>query len=257
MSMETIYAKLVQAGMSPVGACAMMGNMQAESALKSNNVEDRFHRDCGMTDEQYTAMVDAGGYDFARDNGNAYGYGLCQWTYSTRKAMLLRFAKDRGVSIGDEAMQVDFCVHELRTEYPALWLYLCDCTGVYEAAERICKEYERPAINNVDERAQSANSFYMTLGGSDVPMAEDKSETAGGETTMCNVSLPVLRYGNKSGYVAAGQALLNMRGYNCGEVDGDFGSKTKKAVEKFQKKKGLNVDGVIGMYTWAALHEGR
>lgn len=248
MSIQTIYAKLVQAGMSPVGACAMMGNMDKESGMRSNNVQDGY----GYTDEGYTAKVDAGQLEF-RDG---IGYGLCQWTYSDRKLNLLRFARSRGVSVGDEDMQVDFCIYELRTEYPKLWLYLCDCTGVYEAAERICLEYERPAVNNVNARAQSANSFYMTLGGCDVPTVEEKPEADRGET-MCSVSLPVLRYGDKSGYVAAGQALLNMRGYNCGEVDGDFGSKTKAATEKFQKKKGLDVDGVIGMFTWAALHEGR
>ena len=56
MSAQTIYFKLVEAGMSPEGACAMLGNMQAESAMRSNNVQDGY----GYTDEGYTAKVDAG-----------------------------------------------------------------------------------------------------------------------------------------------------------------------------------------------------
>ncbi|RXZ01780.1 peptidoglycan-binding domain-containing protein [Fictibacillus sp. S7] len=36
-------------------------------------------------------------------------------------------------------------------------------------------------------------------------------------------------------------------------IDGMFGSKTKMAVEKFQKKFGLQMDGVVGPETWNIL----
>lgn len=42
-------------------------------------------------------------------------------------------------------------------------------------------------------------------------------------------------------------------GYYSGEVDGVFGSKTEEAVEYFQKKNGLAVDGKVGPETLAAL----
>ena len=162
MSAQTIYTKLVQAGMSPVGACAMMANMRAESAMRADNVQDGM----GYTDKDYTAAADAGLIDFVSDHR---GYGLCQWTYPGRKLNLLNYAKSRGVSVGDEDMQVDFCIQELRTEYPKLWLYLCSATGICEAAEKICTEYERPAVDNSGTRAAYANEFYMSLGGLEVP----------------------------------------------------------------------------------------
>lgn len=42
-------------------------------------------------------------------------------------------------------------------------------------------------------------------------------------------------------------------GYYSGEVDGIFGSKTEEAVEYFQEKNGLSVDGKVGPETLAAL----
>ena len=49
------------------------------------------------------------------------------------------------------------------------------------------------------------------------------------------------------------QELLNALGYDCGSVDGIFGSKTKAAVLAFQKANGLGADGIVGPLTWAKL----
>ncbi|MBC6310228.1 peptidoglycan-binding protein [Listeria sp. FSL L7-1582] len=39
-------------------------------------------------------------------------------------------------------------------------------------------------------------------------------------------------------------------------VDGKYGSKTRAAVEEYQSKNGLYVDGIVGRDTWAKLsHE--
>jgi hypothetical protein len=75
------------------------------------------------------------------------------------------------------------------------------------------------------------------------------------------VELPLLMIGDKGGYVKAAQTLLIARGYDCGnkpligveKADGEFGTKTEKAVGFFQSKNGLEVDGEIGGATWAAL----
>lgn len=49
------------------------------------------------------------------------------------------------------------------------------------------------------------------------------------------------------------QTRLTGLGYSVGTVDGVFGSKTKAAVQSFQKAKGLVVDGVAGESTITAL----
>lgn len=255
MSIQTIYAQLIKAGLSPVGACGLMGNMQAESAMRSNNAQDGMTR---LSDDEYTAQVDNGSYtNFVKD---AVGYGLCQWTYWTRKQALLNYAKSKGVSVGNEAMQVEFAIRELKEDYASLWSYLCTATGVYEAASRVCTEFERPAVNNIEVRAEAANQFYMTLGGMDVSnikvsTEEVKNATEKTNGSWCNLKLPVLSKGSKSDYVRGAQILLIGNKCSCGVygADGDFGNATKSAVEKFQKKKGLKADGVIGKNTWTAL----
>lgn len=62
-----------------------------------------------------------------------------------------------------------------------------------------------------------------------------------------------IKNGMKGGDVAVAQAILNARGYNCGEIDGDFGIKTSNMVMAFQGESGLVIDGIVGPATWKAL----
>ena len=70
---------------------------------------------------------------------------------------------------------------------------------------------------------------------------------------------PTLKEGANNEYVKLLQSLLKEKGYECGAIDGKFGPKTKKAVEKFQREnvdvygKKLEVDGKVGPLTWGAL----
>lgn len=166
MSALNIYDRLRSYGLSHAGACAMLGNFEAESALRANNLQNNYEKKLGMMDTMYTMCVDLGQYDgFINDQA---GYGLAQWTYGPRKKNLLEFANSRGASIGDENMQVDFAVHELRTEYSGLYSYLCSTEDMYTATSRICKEFERPAVNNIADRYAYAQKWAKEFKGSDV-----------------------------------------------------------------------------------------
>jgi hypothetical protein len=66
------------------------------------------------------------------------------------------------------------------------------------------------------------------------------------------ISLRTLSKGSTGDDVKALQILLT--GWGCkANADGIFGSKTKKAVEKYQHKVGLEDDGVAGIQTWSKL----
>ncbi len=71
-----------------------------------------------------------------------------------------------------------------------------------------------------------------------------------------SVEVTVLKKGSKSATVGVLQAILNTNGFDCGEIDNSFGSKTDAAVRAFQKAKGLTVDGSVGAATWTALLNG-
>ena len=71
--------------------------------------------------------------------------------------------------------------------------------------------------------------------------------------TTTGVGRPTVSYGSRGDAVRKLQELLNALGYDCGSVDGIFGSKTKAAVLAFQKANGLGADGIVGPLTWAKL----
>ena len=161
MNEKRIYEKLIAAGMTLAGVAGLMGNMYAESALNPKNLQQTYEKSLGYSDENYTNAVDNGSYtNFVRD---CAGYGLCQWTFWTRKEALLAFAKERKSSIGDLDIQLDFLVKELKSGYPAVWKTLCTTSDVRTASNTVLFQYESPANQGTsvqDFRYQQSMKFY-------------------------------------------------------------------------------------------------
>jgi len=67
------------------------------------------------------------------------------------------------------------------------------------------------------------------------------------------VPTTTLRKGTKGEGVMWLQWQLTSLGYDCGTIDGDFGSKTLAAVKAYQKSHGLTVDGIVGPVTRQSL----
>ena len=151
---EKIWCKLISAGMTKAGAAGLMGNLEAESALNPQNLQNSYEKSLGYTDESYTKAVDNGTYvNFVKD---CAGYGLAQWTYWTRKQALLSYAKVCGKSIGDLDMQLDFLLKELSESYPAVLKNLKTTDNVTTASDCVMCQYERPADTSATARSKRA-----------------------------------------------------------------------------------------------------
>jgi N-acetylmuramoyl-L-alanine amidase len=100
---------------------------------------------------------------------------------------------------------------------------------------------------------QSDVDLYNSLGVD--KLARAIAEGITGQTIQDAPMYPgilVLR-GSKGQTVKLIQSRLNELGFNCGAVDGAFGTKTLAAVIAFQKSRGLVADGKVGPATWSAL----
>jgi len=164
MNNREIFDKLMDTIGNAYGVCGLMGNIKAESGMKSTNVQNSYEKKLGMNDVTYTQAVDNGSYKaFATDRA---GYGFCQWTSAGRKAALLDFARKNSASIGDAAMQIDFLLYELSTSYKNVLKVLKAAKTVKEASDCVVTKYERPANQSqavLKTRASYGEAFYNEL----------------------------------------------------------------------------------------------
>ena len=157
-----IWEYLIAQGIQPTGVAGIMGNIDAESAMKPTNLEDYYQAKLAHTDASYTEAVDSGSYTgFV---GDCAGYGLCQWTWHTRKKALLDKARALGESIGSLDLQLAFMMQELATDWPALLQRLRKPeTTVYEATRLFMVQYENPADQSdtaIARRAQISQLYF-------------------------------------------------------------------------------------------------
>lgn len=110
-------------------------------------------------------------------------------------------------------------------------------------------------MRKIAESAARGLCSYFGIKFVDPYAVVEKKEEEKPKNNGATVTLPVLKNGSKGNEVKAVQALLKGYGYSLGiwGADGDFGAATVAAVKKFQKKKGLTADGVVGIETWKKL----
>lgn len=158
---KTIWDSLMVWINNEFGVAGLMGNLYAESGLRSNNLQNTYEKSLGLTDEQYTAKVDSGEYtNFIKDSA---GYGLAQWTYWSRKQMFKEFADWLNTSIGDLQMQLSFLQKEITQNYASMLKTLQGAKSVKEASDTVLTIYERPADQGdtvKSKRASYGQKYY-------------------------------------------------------------------------------------------------
>lgn len=175
---KMLWDMLDELNFTPAGKAGMIGNIDAESGLKPNNLQQTFEGRFGLTDESYTRKVDDGTYtDFVNDKA---GYGLAQWTFWSRKQNLLNFCKEMKTSIGDATMQGKFLIKELKG-YKHVLEVCQTTTDVREASTVILKEFEAPADQGQkqqDRRYEMSMIYYNKfVGKAEEPKVETPVES--------------------------------------------------------------------------------
>lgn len=182
-------------GVTVNGRAGLLGNMYAESGIRTNNLQNSCEKKWNCTDESYTSNVDAGTW-IDPINGRTFifdgaGYGLCQWTTSGRKSGLYNTKIKFGKSISDPEVQCTWLYEELTTKYKSVWKVLTDENAtIKDCAGKVVVNFEVPASVLKDEetkqktintRTKYATEIYETyLKGNDKMFREKVINVANG-----------------------------------------------------------------------------
>lgn len=174
------------------GVAGAMGNIEAESHFKANNLQNTYNAKWGIDDITYTDQVDAGTRKFI----DGAGYGLCQWTYKTRKQGLYDFAKANKSSVGNIDTNLDYLWQELTTGYKGVLKVLQTANSVKEASDVFMCKFEKPqdqSPENKQRRADKGQAIYDKYAGAkEVYYTVKKGDTLTKIANMFNTTVKTL-----------------------------------------------------------------
>ena len=150
---EKVWWAFINAGFSKEAAAGAMGNFMQESGFKSNNLQDSYNTKWGISDEEYTNQINSGSRNFI----DGAGYGLAQWTFSTRKQGLINLAHSKGVGIDNEDMQIEYLFMEINAKGCPGWR---SATSPESACIAFELEFEQAGTPMMDRRVTYAIEIY-------------------------------------------------------------------------------------------------
>lgn len=265
---EIIYQRAIKEGFTKEAACALLANIQGESAFRSDNAEDRIHHS-GVSDSEYTSRADLGlttyaGKDFVHD---AVGYGYAQWTFCSRKQKLLAYAQSTGRSVSDSNMQIDFLFMEMKQDFPTQWNRCRSDHDLSGVLRNLIDVWENPADHQgaYNARWPMALSWFEKFSNwiaqeptTSVPAASEPVSTIEYDPDGMKIEKTwpprTIDKGLDWKEVKLLESLLWCHGYNV-VIDGIFEDALEKKVKKFQEDNRLVTDGIVGPKTWRKLME--
>lgn len=233
---EYIYQQLRQAGCTREAACAVLGNIQAESAFKPGNLQDSFNGRLGLTDEEFVRRVDAG--DTSIFMTPDLGFGLAQWTFGPRKTNFLAYMRNNGYSIASEKGQVEFMIKEFKEDFASIWKMLCTSTDLIACTDKLLKVWENPAVKDYTNRRNNANSWYAKVDSLEANVGKtgnSYNSTTGGGTKVSKVEQ----------YTSAAEATAadNSHGYSQADRGGNPDYDCSSFVILHVRRAGIPVSG--------------
>lgn len=211
---EQIYSYLVTSGMSPIGAAGLMGCFKYESDMRSNNLENSYNDQFGLSDEEYTSRVNSGQENenqfitgrnatawSGQTPGEAVGYGIAQFTSSDLKRDIYNKTVKQGKSIASLDAQLDAIMSVLKsrgiydtinnaktpTDANKTFLWKYEAGTGYTSDEAVLNAYPwmlRTNPNGVELRHQYAEQVYNTYKGWTPSAATNTFNTTGGGTVF-------------------------------------------------------------------------
>lgn len=245
---QIIYNRLRHHGITQAGALGILGNFDCESNCEPFRLQGDFSP-YRTASKAYVQGVTSGSISRDTFSRDAKGFGIYQLTYWTRKQGYYDFWKASGKALDSAELQVDYAVKEMQSDYPQLFAFLKQTTDVFTAVSRVCREFERPAVNNIDARFAAAKRIQYEInldGGGEDP---DPQPTVDHSLQLRTVDR------NCEGFneILLLKGLLLCRNFDFEKISEDLWA----VVKQFQAENGLMADGIVGPKTWASLLERR
>lgn len=152
---KQIWDKLIALGFTEEAAGGVIGNIYAESSCIPNNLQNTGNKKTGLSDSEYTEKIDNNdlSYQCTKDGVvykgrdafiyDSIGYGLCQWTYWSRKKTLLERSLRADMSISSVEIQIGLLVDELKDQ--GLLDKIQKSDDMYEVCRIFLCQFEKPA----------------------------------------------------------------------------------------------------------------
>ena len=157
---KTVWNYLIKQGFTQAGAAGLMGNLKADSSVRSILYEESYKKKLGWSNQEYVDKVNNGEYsenDFVNDK---IGFGLAQWTYPTRKKALYDNCKGK---MGNLKCQLEYLVDELKNDYSEVNELLKSSNNIRECTIKVLTDFENPKRKDSsvqDFRTKLSNKFY-------------------------------------------------------------------------------------------------
>ena len=134
---KKVWKFLKKKGLTNAGIGGLMGNLEAESNMRSVVYENIYKPKFG-SDQDYVDSVNNGTYkNFVNDG---VGFGLAQWTFSTRKEGLLELCYG---DIGNLNCQLEYLMIELENDFQEILAMLKTSTDLYACTIKVMTDFER------------------------------------------------------------------------------------------------------------------
>jgi hypothetical protein len=169
--MPILWNGLMQIIGNEKGVAALMGNIYAESGCTPYACQpSRPYNVCmtyinAVNSHQISewSFVHRGTSSTGGVAGGQGGFGLCQWTYYSRKQIMYNLWEEQTNSIGDIYFQIDFIDWELNNTHGDTLTELENATDIDDATEYVLFNYEGPADKSAevqDTRSNYAQQIY-------------------------------------------------------------------------------------------------